>query len=276
MGENKYGTLSFFENTEFDNLNREFLNGPMQNKTEEEKGLIQKAIGYSKKGAENFQKGFKATLDKANFTNTNNININGSGYPGSSSSTKAETESVFSSFSNFSIFNHNNNNNSSQGQNKPVGSFYGVTTLLSYKNFPVFCVLFGVSVMFFVLAFLTLPMIVIAPRQFGLFFTLASISFVSSLAFLKGFSNFYFHLVEKNRLPFTLAYIISLICTFYFTVTRPIYLLALVTSVVQVLALISFLITYISGGANAIKMILGAIYSYGKGLFRKGDSDLPF
>ncbi|CRG94939.1 protein transport protein SFT2, putative [Plasmodium gallinaceum] len=259
MSGNKYEGLSFFENNEFQNLNNEFLKGSMDNnKNEEEKGLIEKAIGLSKKGAENIQKGFKATLEKTNLTNTPSI---------SSNSTAAETESIFS---NFPLFNNQNRNNESN-------TFFGFTALLSYKNFPLFCVLFGVSVLFMILSFLTLPMIVIAPRQFGFFFTLSSISFVSSLAFLKGFSSLYFHLLEKKRLPFTTAYILSLVSTLYFTVISPLYLLALITSIVQVLALISFIVSYIPGGSEAIKMLINALYSYIKKLFRKNNSsDLPF
>lgn len=146
MEENKYGTLSFFDNNAYDTLDRESLNGAMENKNEEEKGLIEKAIGYSKKGAENLQKGFKATLNKANFTNNSNFN-----YPGSSNSTAAETESVFSSFSKFSLYssNNSNNNNANQNRNKTTSSFGSVATLLSYKNFPIFCILFAVSAIFF-------------------------------------------------------------------------------------------------------------------------------
>ncbi|CRH01182.1 protein transport protein SFT2, putative [Plasmodium relictum] len=255
MSENKYEGLSFFENNEFQNLNNEFLKGSMDHNKNEEKGLIQKAIGLSKKGAENFQKGFKATLEKTNLTNAPSI---------SSNSTAAETESIFS---NFPIFNNQSRNNESN-------SFLGFTTILSYKNFPLFCVLFGISILFMILSFLTLPMIVIAPRQFGFFFTLSSISFVTSLAFLKGFSSLYFHLLERKRLPFTAAYILSLASTLYFTVIRPLYLLALITSVVQVLALISFIVSYIP---EAIKMLINALYSYIKKLFRKNNSsDLPF
>lgn len=264
MRENKYGTLSFFENNEFNNLNNEFLKGSMDNKNEEEKGLIQKAIDMSKKGAENLQKGFKSTLDKANL-NTGNTGV--------TNSTAAETESMFSSFS---LFN-NANGNSTNAYNSTNNSFFGITALLSYKNFPIFCVLLGVSIVFTFLSFVTLPMIVIAPKQFGLFFTFASISFISSLAFLKGFSNLCIHLMERKRLPFTIAYILSLISTLYFTLISPLYLLALITSIVQFLALVSFLVSYIPGGSEAIKMLFGAASTFIKRLFRKNEgSDLPF
>ncbi|KYN94660.1 protein transport protein SFT2, putative [Plasmodium reichenowi] len=224
MGENKFDGLSFFENNEFQNMN--FIRGSMDNnRNEEEKGLIQKAIDLSKKGAETLQKGLKETLGK------NNMNDGASMV---SNSTTAESGSMFS---NFPLFNNNNQNRENE-----TSSFFAFTTLVSYKNFPLFCILFGISVLFMILSFFTLPMIVITPRQFGFFFTVSSICFVSSLAFLKGFSNLYHHLMEKQRLPFTTAYILSLVSTLYFTLINPLYLLALITSVIQMLALISFLV----------------------------------
>ncbi|GAW82345.1 protein transport protein SFT2 [Plasmodium gonderi] len=258
-GENNYDGLSFFDKNEFDNMNREFLRSTMDGSAnEEEKGLIQKAISLSKKGAENIQKGIKKTLEKTNLNNAPSIVSN---------STTAETGSMFS---NFPLFNNQNRENESN-------SFFAFTTVLSYKNFPLFCLLFGISIIFLILSFFTLPMIVITPRQFGFFFTLSSICFVSSLAFLKGFSSLYYHLMEKNRLPFTSAYILSLLSTLYFTIIKPLYLLALITSVVQVLALISFIVSYIPGGSGAIRMLLSAMFTYIKNLFRRNNSsDLPF
>ncbi|GAB67844.1 SFT2-like protein [Plasmodium cynomolgi strain B] len=258
-GENNFDGLSFFENNEFQNINRDFLRGSMDSTAnEEEKGLIQKAISLSKKGAENIQKGIKKTLEKTNLNNAPSLVSN---------STTAETGSMFS---NFPLFN-------SQSRENEPNSFFAFTTVLSYKNFPLFCLFFGISILFLILSFFTLPMIVITPRQFGFFFTLSSICFVTSLAFLKGFSSLYYHLMEKNRLPFTAAYILSLLSTLYFTVIKPLYLLALITSIVQVFALISFIVSYIPGGSGAIKMLLTTLFTYIKNLFRRGNSsDLPF
>ncbi|KEG04807.1 protein transport protein SFT2, putative [Plasmodium vinckei vinckei] len=259
-GENNFDGLSFFDNNDFQNSNRDYVRGAMDdnNNRSEEKGLLEKAISFSKKGAETIQKGIKKTLDKTNLNSSPSLISN---------STAADTGSMFSNFPSFT--NQNSENSASTA--------YAFTTLLSYKNFPLFCLLFGISIVFMLLSIFTLPMIVISPRQFGFFFTLASICFVSSLAFLKGFSNLYAHLTEKNRLPFTTAYILSLISTLYYTVISPFYLFALITSIIQVFALISFILSYIPGGANVIKMVLTGMYNYIKGLFRRNNSsDLPF
>ncbi|KAI4836558.1 protein transport protein SFT2 [Plasmodium brasilianum] len=180
-GENNFDDLSFFENNEFQNLNREFLRGSMDgNRNEEDKGLIHKAINLSKKGAENIQKGIIKTLEKTNLNNAPSIVSN---------STTADTGSVFSNFPSFN----------SQTRENESNSLFAFTTLLSYKNFPIFCLLFGISILFMILSFFTLPMIVISPRQFGSLFTISSICFVASLSFLKGISSLYYHLIEKKR-----------------------------------------------------------------------------
>ncbi|ETB62942.1 hypothetical protein YYC_00564 [Plasmodium yoelii 17X] len=206
-GENNFDGLSFFESNNFQNTNRDFMRGTMDdnNSRSEEKGLLEKAISFSKKGAESIQKGIKKTLDKTNLNSSPSLISN---------STTADTGSMFSNFPSFT--NQNRENSTS--------SIYAFTTLLSYKNFPLFCLLFGISIVFMILSLFTLPMIVITPRQFGFFFTISSICFVLSLAFLKGFSNLYAHLTEKKRLPFTSAYILSLVATLYFTIIKPFYL----------------------------------------------------
>ncbi|VWU50186.1 protein transport protein SFT2, putative [Hepatocystis sp. ex Piliocolobus tephrosceles] len=276
---NMYDGLSFFENNDFQNINKEYLRGSMEHNNNknnnnnmnngsssnsnifnnnEGEGLLQKAISLSKLGAENIQKGIKKTFEKTNLNTSPSVISN---------STAADSGSMFS---NFPLFNL-------QNAEQQTNSFVTLTTLLSYKNFPLFCLFFGISMCFLLLSFFTLPMIVISPRQFGSFFTLSSICFVISLAFLKGTSNLYYHLTEKKRLPFTTAYILSLIFTLYFSVINPMYLLALITTIVQVLALISFIASYIPGGANAIKLLITTMITYLRNLFqRNNSSDLPF
>ncbi|BAM40932.1 integral membrane protein [Theileria orientalis strain Shintoku] len=140
-----------------------------------------------------------------------------------------------------------------------------------YTNYKVFLVTLACSIFFFVMAFLALPFIVFAPYKFGLMFTIASILFLVSMSFLRGFGSLLEHFMAPKRLVFTAFYFISLVATLVFTLVYPMYLMAFLSSGVELLALVTLMISYIPGGAGAIKAMYSSLWSYIKGK----KSDLP-
>lgn len=67
-----------------------------------------------------------------------------------------------------------------------------------------FAVLFGVGVIFQLLAFsLFLPVIILAPSKFALTFSVGSALILASLFALKGWQQMYAGMTSKERLPFT-------------------------------------------------------------------------
>lgn len=62
------------------------------------------------------------------------------------------------------------------------------------------------------------------------------------------------------RLPFTISYGLSLFLTLYATLWAKSYVLTLIFSLVQLLALSSFLVSYIPGGKHMLKFIGGAVW----------------
>ncbi|KAK2195975.1 bifunctional Vesicle transport protein [Babesia duncani] len=117
----------------------------------------------------------------------------------------------------------------------------------TYTNYKAFLVLFATSVLFGALSFMALPFIVFAPHKFGLLFTCASISFLASMALLRGAGTLMEHLLDPSRMGFTLAYFSSLFCTLLFTTVYPLYIMAFLSSVVQSISLMSVIVSYIPG-----------------------------
>ncbi|CBZ50629.1 hypothetical protein NCLIV_010970 [Neospora caninum Liverpool] len=137
---------------------------------------------------------------------------------------------------------------------------------LSTQHLLLFGLVAGVGVLFMFLAFLTLPLLVFAPAKFALLFTMGSVCFMVSLALLRGVTALVAHLSEAARLPFTIAYGLSLVLTLYATLWAKSYVLTLIFSVVQMLALASFLVSYIPGGKHMLKFIGGAAWQMVKKL----------
>ncbi|ORM42225.1 uncharacterized protein BXIN_0983 [Babesia sp. Xinjiang] len=118
---------------------------------------------------------------------------------------------------------------------------------MTYTNYKIFVVLLLTSLIFFALAFMTLPFIIFAPHKFGLLFTCASLTFLSSLSFLKGLRALMDHLLDAKRMVFSIALSVSMVSTLVFTTFYPIYLLAIASSLVQTLTLASVILSYLPG-----------------------------
>lgn len=105
----------------------------------------------------------------------------------------------------------------------------------------------------FGLAISFLPMLVINPRKFSLLFSLGSLFTMSSFSFLWGPYNHMAHLFSKERLPFTLVYFTTLIGTLYFAMGLQSAILTPIAAIMQVIALVWFVVSYIPGGQTGLK-----------------------
>jgi len=105
----------------------------------------------------------------------------------------------------------------------------------------------------FGLAITFLPMLLINPRKFSLLFTLGSVFTLSSFSFLWGPYSHMVHLFSKERLPFTLVYLTTLIATLYFAMGLQSAILTIPAAILQVIALLWFVISYIPGGQTGLK-----------------------
>ncbi|KLO16661.1 ER-to-golgi vesicle protein transport Sft2 [Schizopora paradoxa] len=112
--------------------------------------------------------------------------------------------------------------------------------------------LLGAVACFFV-AFLTLPFLALRPAKFALAFSLGSMLVMFGFSVLIGPVNHIKHLITKERLPFTFAYFSSLGLTLYFALGAKSYLGSLVFAIVQVVALVSYVLAYFPGGIQTLR-----------------------
>lgn len=132
-----------------------------------------------------------------------------------------------------------------------------------YTNF---AISFAVGVGFLFLAFMFLPMVVLAPQKFALLFTLGSLFILNSLALLKGYQELLAHFAKRERLPLSVLYLSSILLTLFATLRYRSYLLTLVAAGVQLLALVSFLFSYLAGSSYTLSLLKNMVTS----LFRGG------
>ncbi|KAI4306251.1 hypothetical protein L6164_029544 [Bauhinia variegata] len=123
--------------------------------------------------------------------------------------------------------------------------------------------LFLASGVFFIfIAFtLFLPVMVVVPQKFAICFTLGCGFIIGSFFALKGPKNQLAHMSSKERLPFTLGFIGSMVGTIYVSMVLHSYILSVVFSVIQVLALGYYVMSYFPGGSSGMKFLTSALTS---------------
>ncbi|CAF1292284.1 unnamed protein product [Rotaria sp. Silwood1] len=119
------------------------------------------------------------------------------------------------------------------------------------------CLVMGIFCM--LLATLYIPVIVIKARKFALLFSFGSLFFLSSFSMLWGPTNHLKHLTNVDRLPFSISYLVTLICTIYYSVLVKSYFFTIIFALLQIGALIWYVVSYIPGGAR--DMLIRSILS---------------
>lgn len=131
------------------------------------------------------------------------------------------------------------------------------------QRFKVFIISLFISGLFFGLAFfIGLPLVTVRPQKFALCFTLGSLSFMCSFAILKGPRAHISSMLAYERLPFTTVYLISMFATLYFTFTvggMSGYVSVMGASGLQLASLMWYLVTFIPGGANGLKVVVSGM-----------------
>ncbi|OZJ05407.1 hypothetical protein BZG36_01987 [Bifiguratus adelaidae] len=114
------------------------------------------------------------------------------------------------------------------------------------------CILLGAAC--FVMAFLLyIPIVAIFPGKFAATFTLGSILMLISVFLLNGPYNQLMHMISRQRIPFTIAYVGSMAFTLWASIGLRNYVLTIISSVLQLLALLWYFASYIPGGVATLR-----------------------
>lgn len=151
----------------------------------------------------------------------------------------------------------------SKGVRDIPGNFQSATSNVpSGKALLYFGLLLATGVFFLFIAFtLFLPVMVVMPQKFAICFTLGCGFIIGSFVVLKGPRNQFAHMTSKERLPFTLGFIGSMVGTIYVSMVLHSYILSVLFSVIQVLALGYYAISYFPGGSAGMKFLTSALTS---------------
>mmetsp|Transcript_26139 Transcript_26139/g.57135 ORF Transcript_26139/g.57135 Transcript_26139/m.57135 type:complete len:234 (-) Transcript_26139:294-995(-) len=115
---------------------------------------------------------------------------------------------------------------------------------------------------FLMLAFtIFLPTLIIAPSKFAMSFTLGCLCIMASFSALRGWKNQVQHMLSRERLPFSAAYVGSIVATLYAALVMHSYILCIICSGGQVVALLYYVMSYFPGGTEGVKFMLNLFYN---------------
>ncbi|KAJ6848063.1 protein transport protein SFT2 [Iris pallida] len=151
----------------------------------------------------------------------------------------------------------------SKGVRELPGSLQSATSSVpSGKSLLYFGLLLASGVFFIFIAFtMFLPVMVLMPQKFAICFTLGCAFIIGSFFALKGPKNQLAHMSSKERLPFTLGFVGSMVGTIYVSMVLHSYLLSVLFSVIQVLSLSYYAVSYFPGGSAGLKFLSSTLTS---------------
>ncbi|XP_076183104.1 uncharacterized protein LOC143154912 [Ptiloglossa arizonensis] len=110
-----------------------------------------------------------------------------------------------------------------------------------------FVVCFSMGVLCFCLSTIYIPVLLLKARKFALLYTLGSAFFLSSFCFLLGPLSYLKSLLTAERRCFSVSYFATLIGTLYFALHLQSTPLTVLCAVLQLIAMLSFLVSHIPG-----------------------------
>ncbi|KAJ8620189.1 hypothetical protein MRB53_028718 [Persea americana] len=151
----------------------------------------------------------------------------------------------------------------SKGVRELPGSLQSATSSVpSAKSLMYFGLLLATGIFFIFIAFtMFLPVMVLMPQKFAICFTLGCAFIIGSFFALKGPKNQLSHMSSRERLPFTLGFLGSMVGTIYVSMVLHSYVLSVLFSVIQVLALSYYSLSYFPGGSAGLKFLSSTLTS---------------
>lgn len=113
----------------------------------------------------------------------------------------------------------------------------------------------GSAVLFSMAIFMFLPVVILFPSKFATTFTFGSLMFMAALAILRGPRSTLLGLLQRERLPFSGAYIGSIVLTLYAALVAQSYLLILLSVGVQFSALAWYGASFVPGGSVGMSIV---------------------
>ncbi|OQS01264.1 hypothetical protein ACHHYP_01477 [Achlya hypogyna] len=136
------------------------------------------------------------------------------------------------------------------------------------QRFKTFVMLILLSGLFFGMASLFLPLLLIRPSKFALSFSIGSVLALSAIAALRGWKSYCLSLIQPTHLLLTTLYLSSLASTLYACLIMGSYIYVILSASLQLITLGYFLLSAFPGGVSALNTTGKIVAKSAKGIVK--------
>ena len=97
-----------------------------------------------------------------------------------------------------------------------------------------------------------IPLVILRPAKFVVPYCLGNLLVFVSFGFIHGFYSYVHHLFSTNRWPFSVTFLGTTMLTLYVAMILRMYALTIPMAVIQFVALVAYVISYLPGGSGGI------------------------
>ncbi|ORX51447.1 SFT2-domain-containing protein [Piromyces finnis] len=131
---------------------------------------------------------------------------------------------------------------------------FGLSRFQRYVTFLIFC---GAGALCFILSIFSLSLL--NPKKFAALFTFGSVLVMLSFGILNGPKTQLKSLLAKERIPYTIIYILSMLLSLYAAIIKSSLIWTILASIIQLLALLWFVFTYLPNGTSSLSRMTRSI-----------------
>ncbi|KAJ8140139.1 hypothetical protein OXX80_000996 [Metschnikowia pulcherrima] len=124
----------------------------------------------------------------------------------------------------------------------------------------------GASILCFTLGFFMFPVLALKPTKFAVLWSMGSLLFVVSFGVLQGPNAYIRHITSSGRIVFSAVFFGSILTTMYCAVILKSTILTIISSVIEVFAILYYAFSYFPFGTTTITWFSSYLVGYVGGL----------
>lgn len=140
--------------------------------------------------------------------------------------------------------------------------------LSMWEKYSLFFIMFLASCFCFTVCILLLPVLTLKPRKFALLWSMGSFLFITSFGVVRGPYTYAKHLFSRERMAFTVSFLLSFVAVIYFSVVVQSSVMSVVAILVESVTLVYYVVSYFPFGRGALGWISSVGISSARGALR--------
>lgn len=136
-----------------------------------------------------------------------------------------------------------------------------LNTIEVEKSYTAFFIMLAIGGFVLFLSLIALPTAILFPKKFVMLFSMGSLLVIMSFIFVHGTKEYFKMLFNSGRAYLTTLYFLSIFVGIYFSFTDSYFFISHICAVIQLITLVTFVLSFVPGGNHGINFIWSSIKS---------------